>query len=284
MSDLTRPAGAAGSLALRLSASWPEAIYWGVALTMAAAFAATLLLLALDARTIDGHASVWAKPLKFQLSLALHAGALALVVGLLSPSHRQGAAMLIVALTFLAACTIEMGYIIMQAARAERSHFNVGTPFHSAMYSAMAFCAVIIIGAAGAVGAAAWADSDFAAAPALRTAIILAMIGGTILTLVTAFTIGARMSPYVGGAPEFSARMAITGWSRTGGDLRVSHFLATHMIQILPLAALAIDRIATGRAAQMLVIAFAVLWTVLTLQEFRTALSGSASPITQVLP
>ncbi|MBX9760400.1 MAG: hypothetical protein K2Y29_16595 [Beijerinckiaceae bacterium] len=273
-----------GALALRLFASAPEAIYWGVAISMAAAFGVTLILLPLDTRTIDGHASVWIKPLKFELSLVLHAATLALVVGLLSPPRRQSSAMLIVALVFLAACAVEMGYIIIQGARAAQSHFNIGTPFHSAMYSVMAFCAVLIIGAAGVIGRAAWTDAGFAASPALKAAIVLALVGGTILTLITAFAIGGRMSPYVRSVPAHDARMALTGWSQSSGDLRVSHFLATHSLQSLPIFALVVERILPGRVALAAVLVFAILWTLFTLSEFRGALDGSASIITRVTP
>ncbi|WKA31435.1 hypothetical protein [Bradyrhizobium roseum] len=264
--------------------SRPEAIYWSVAITMAAAFALTLLLLAVDARTIDGHISAWAKPLKFEASLAIHAATLALVTGLLSPPHRQGSAMLIVAFAFLAASTVEMGWIIWQGARAEQSHFNVSTPFHRLMWSAMAFCAVVIIGAAAAIGLAALRDRSFAASPAVRASIVLGLVGGTILTLITAFAIGGRMSPYVGGVPAVEARMVLTGWSRSGGDLRVSHFLATHMVQALPLFGWLAERIVPGRSALLAVLAFAAAWTGLTLMEFRTALGGAASIFARSMP
>ena len=191
--------------------------------------------------------------------------------------------MLIVALAFLAACTIEMGWIILQGARAQQSHFNLTTPFNSFMYSVMAFMAVIIVGAAGAVGLAVLADGDAPAAPPLKLAIILGLVGGTVLTLITAFTIGGRLSPFVGGVPAADARMMLTGWSRMAGDLRVSHFLATHMIQVLPLFALAIERLAPSRATLVMVLAFAAGWTLLTWQEFRGALKGEPSFFAQSL-
>jgi hypothetical protein len=50
--------------------------------------------------------------------------------------------MRLVALVFLAACSLEMGYIILQAGRAEPSHFNESTAFHRWMFSVMAICAV----------------------------------------------------------------------------------------------------------------------------------------------
>lgn len=175
--------------------SWPEAIYWGVALAMAAAYALTLLFFAFDDRTIDGYVSVWTKPLKFEASLAIHAATLALVAGLLSAPNRQSVAMLVVALAFLGASAVEMGWIILQGARAEQSHFNVGTLFHRAMYSVMAFCAVIIIGAAGVIGVFAFFDREFVAPSAVRLAIVLGLTGGTLLTVITAFAIGGSDEP-----------------------------------------------------------------------------------------
>ncbi len=261
----------------RFAASWPERIYWTIAFAMLAAFAATLLMMPFDARTIDGHTSVWSKPLKFELSLALHAATLGLACSLLGPARRHGDAMVVVAVAFLAACIVEMGYIIAQGALGQHSHFNVATPFHRFMYSVMAFAAVMIVGAAGAVGLACLSDSGFAGSPAFKAAIALGFVGGTILTLFTAFTIGGRMSPYVGGVPDFAARMVVTGWSQSSGDLRVSHFLATHMIQVVPLAGLLIGRLATGRLAIVCMVALSALWSLLTIHEYRTALAGKPS-------
>ncbi len=135
---------------------------------MILAFAATIALWAVDPRTIDG-VSVWAKPLKFELALAIHAGTLALVVSRLSLSLQTGFYLQGVALAFLAACTIEMGWIIFQAAQGQHSHFNESTAFHRAMFSVMAFAAVIITAAALAVASVVWRDPDFAAGAVQRT-------------------------------------------------------------------------------------------------------------------
>jgi hypothetical protein len=50
-----------------------------------------------------------------------------------------------VALAFLLACTVEMGWIILQAALGQHSHFNDSTAFHRMMFSVMAFAAVVAI-------------------------------------------------------------------------------------------------------------------------------------------
>ena len=273
------------TLTLRAPSFLPETVYWTVACVMIAGFALTLALAMVDDRTIDGVDSVWVKPLKFELSLAIHAATLALVVSALSPSLRSSTVMVAIAMAFLAACVVEMGYIISQAARAEHSHFNMSTPFNRLMWSVMAIAAIVVIGAAGSIGMAAAFDSEAHLSPALRWAIALGLIGGTILTLFTAFTIGARMSPYVGTVPlHEGARMALTGWSLVAGDLRVSHFLATHMIQVLPLIGLATASLFTGRVGVAIVIASGLVWSTLTLAEYSRALSGLPSPLAVSTP
>ncbi len=257
-----------------------EMIYWIVSGSMIVCFAVSLAFAFFDGRTIDGAVSVWAKPLKFELSLAIHSVTLALVMSALNTSLRSSTIMTIIAVTFLAACLVEMGYIIAQAARAEHSHYNVSTPFNRLMWSVMAIAAIVIVGSAGAIGVAIIFGSEEFLAPALKWAIALGLIGGTLLTLYTAFTIGARMSPYVGTVPtDNEARMILTGWSLASGDLRVAHFLATHMIQVLPLVGLAVAQVAPGRIGITIVVVVAMIWSVFTLKEYGRALSGKPSPL-----
>ena len=58
------------------------------------------------------------------------------------------------------------------------------------------------------------------------------------------------------------------------GDLRVSHFLATHGMQLLPLAGLLVDRVAPRRA-RPLVWAVAAAWAAAVLATFTQALRGA---------
>jgi hypothetical protein len=60
---------------LRFRWSLSQWIFAGISFSMIMAFVATIALWAVDLRTIDG-VSVWAKPLKFELALAVHAGTL----------------------------------------------------------------------------------------------------------------------------------------------------------------------------------------------------------------
>ncbi len=255
-----------------------ESLLWWLAVLLAGAFVATLVAYALDSRTIDGVQSVWAKPLKFELSLALHAVTLALAISLLSPQARTDRLVILAAIAVCAATAFEMGYIALQAARQVGSHFNIGTPLTRVLYAMMAFGAVVLVAAAAVIGAIMLLDSDSDIAPALRLGIAAGFIGGAVLTLVTAFTIGARLSPYVGPPPGFE-RLPFTGWSLVGGDLRVAHFLATHMMQVVPLAAFILGRAAPPAFAISGTFLFAAIWSGWTIFEFRTALNGEASSV-----
>ncbi len=276
------PALQATRLALR-ERSFAEGIFFLVAIAMCAALIDTALLWAVDTRTIDG-LSVWAKPMKFELALALHAGTLGLVVARMGPSYRYGKPVTLVASAFFLACLVEMGWIIGQGAQGLHSHFNDSSALHRVMFSVMALCAVVITGAAGMVGLLVWRDRDYRAAIPVKAGIVLGLLGGTVLTIFTAFAIGGHGGPYTGAVPAIDARMFLTGWSRTGGDLRVAHFLATHMIQAIPLIAIIACLLAPARLATAAIVVASVSWAGWTLFEHDRAMSGAASILTAFLP
>jgi hypothetical protein len=57
-----------------------------------------------------------------------------------------------------------------------------------------------------------------------------------------------RFALFGGGTRTDAGGLLLFGWSRNGGDLRVPHFFATHIMQALPLLALTLDRIRPDRA------------------------------------
>lgn len=250
-----------------------EQAWWISVAVLCALFLATLCLSAIDQRTLAG-AGVWAKPMKFSIATAIHFATLALVVRLLSEPVRSHPLLLVLVALSILATFGEMAYIIARAARQEASHFNVATPLAARLYGLMAIGAVIIVGSAGLLGLVALADRGADLSGPLRAGVALGFVGGTALTLVVAFTLGGRMAHLVGVEAAGAPRMPLTGWSRTVGDLRVPHFFATHMIQAIPLAALALGSW-TGAAPVLLVCLAALAWTALTLATFRQALSGA---------
>ena len=91
----------------------------------------------------------------------------------------------IVALAFLGASVMEIGYITYQAAIGEPSHFNMSTTFNRLMWSAMAIAAVVVIAPAAVLGVAAMLDDGVSLAPSARLAVVIGLgllgVGGKVL-------------------------------------------------------------------------------------------------------
>ena len=88
-----------------------------------------LVALFVDPRTIDG-VGVWLKPVKFMLSTGLFAWTAAWFIGELAPQRRRARPLRIVVWTIVAATLFEVGYITLQGALGERSHFNESDTLH----------------------------------------------------------------------------------------------------------------------------------------------------------
>jgi hypothetical protein len=204
----------------------------------------TLGAMAVDARQLSG-VSVWAKPLKFQLSLALHWATVALLLGLLDPAQ-QGRPLVRWALRVGAFATlVELLYIVLQAARGRASHFNNDTWLEAFLYTAlMGTGALLIVATTAALGVALWRHPRPRAGGDGRDALwlgaVLGLLVGSIATLLVAVPLSSGViagpGPWVGGLRSNGEGLPLVGWSTTGGDLRVPHFVATHLLQALPLA------------------------------------------------
>jgi len=254
--------------ALSSAQSW----LWAGAAGFGVAFAVTLVVPVFDRRRIQSE-SVWAKPLKFELSLAIHFLTLALVADRLSDPVRYGTLLLVTAVAAVAASAFEIVYIVFRAARQEASHFNMTTPLAGTMYVLMAVGAVILTGAAGMVALLVWLDAGYDAGPGLRWGVVLGLSLGIVLTFITAFAIGGALSHHVGTEAPGAPRMPVTGWSRTVGDRRPAHFLATHMMQVMPLVGAVCDVVVPSHALVFVAVA-AVIWSGLTIAVFRHGEAG----------
>lgn len=250
-----------------------ERAWWLASAALLATFAVMWAVSLIDRRVLDG-ANVWAKPMKFALSVALHLATLALAAQFLSADWRNGALLGVLAIASVVAAIGEVGYIAWQAARLQASHFNVGTPFQAALYALMAFGAVVLVAASGGVGFAAAVDGQSDYSAPVRLAVSIGLIAGTVLTLITAFRLGGNMSHHVGIEPEGALRMPLTGWSLTVGDLRPAHFLATHMMQAVPIFGVVAARLLPAGAAVIAVLVVAAAWTLATFALFSIGVAG----------
>lgn len=250
-----------------------EELWWQSNIVLLALFFLTAAVSLVDRRRI-GVDGVWVKPLKFQISLALHFVTMAGVASMLSAAWRESLLLSASGLAAIAATAFEVGYIMFQAARQQESHFNLTTPFSRTMYALMAIGAVFITVAAGAVGMAAALDEATSMGAATRAGSAIGLVGGTVLTLIVAFRMGGALSRHVGTEALDAPRMPLTGWSLTVGDRRVPHFFATHFMQAGPIIGLAADATLPAAAAVPVTVAACLAYALATVFLFAQANRG----------
>jgi hypothetical protein len=198
----------------------------------------------IDDRMLVG-SRIWFKPFKFAVSLGVYALSFAWMLSLATRARRLGWwAGTVIAGTG----AIEMAIIAAQVVRGRRSHFNNETAFDTGLYNIMAATVATLWIASVVVAVLLFRSriEDRASAWALRLGVAIALIGaglGFLMTLPTDAQLAAGDTDVVGahsvGVPDDGPSMPITGWSTTGGDLRVPHFIGMHALQLLLLLLLA---------------------------------------------
>ncbi len=218
--------------------------FFAIGLVLVAAIVPTIAAYAFDARQLLG-ANVWLKPFKFELSLALYVFTLAFFARYAAPAIMASRAMRIYAGLVVAAIVIEMVWLVAAASLGVPSHYNT-SPIGRFVYPLMGVVAIFLTTASAVVGVLVWRAADARLSPALREAVALGLVLTLPATIVAAGALASGPGHIVGGTEGVGG--LIFGWSRDGGDLRVAHFLATHLMHLVPLAGLAIVWIAGGRA------------------------------------
>jgi hypothetical protein len=208
----------------RLSPFW-----WRAALLGLAIFAVFLTASLIDPRMI-GDQGVWTKPAKFSLSFVVHALTFALAFSLMPEAERGRRSTIVLSILFCVLFAGVVAYMAFRDARLEMSHFNVATPAAALAYSLMGAAAVGLTAITGYFGWRLMRTGSGLAAEALGTGLILGAVLGTLAGV------------YMGGQPGHGVGagegtgLPLFGWSTTGGDLRVAHFIGLHAMQIAPLA------------------------------------------------
>ena len=210
---------------------------------MLATLVVCLIGLLADPRVITG-APAWLKPTKFAISIALYSFTLLWILSFVE-GRRFWVRM--ISLVSMLAILAEMIGIITQVLRGTTSHFNVGTAFDDALFSTMGLL-IIVVWAMNLVAAILLLVQrlpDPAVAWSLRLALLLTLVGaalGVLMTRPTSAQLDAmradQMVSIVGahsvGVADGGPGLPVTGWSTTGGDLRIGHFLGLHALQLLP--------------------------------------------------
>ncbi len=188
-----------------------------------------LLGLAIDSRSILG-LNPWVKPLKFAVSLAVYLFTIALFMSYFPSGSRL---LSLASVTIVVTIILETALISMQALRGTTSHFNISTPFDTAVFALMGIA--IVVNTVALVGIL-W--QFFTHPPNIAPAYLWGIRLGLIVFILAGlqgFMMASRGAHTV-GAPDGGPGLPFVNWSTRFGDLRVAHFVGLHALQIIPFA------------------------------------------------
>jgi hypothetical protein len=230
-----------------------------------------------DPRILTG-VPIWLKPFKFAVSFVLYGWTLAWMLSVLPRRSRlaERAGTVIVGVA-----VIELTILVTQVVRGTTSHYNTTTPLNAALWSTMGTSIMVLVLAHLTIGVVALRQriEDRAAAYAIRLGLMISLVG-----MLVAYPMTVQQTGIAGvagahsvGVPDGGPGLPLTGWSTTGGDLRIGHFVGLHGLQVLPLVAYALNRWAAdrldaatrGRLVLVVGLAYTVLVPLLTWQALR---------------
>lgn len=212
------------------------------AVIMFAAFLGSGAGIFLDPRIITG-VPAWLKPAKFGISSAIYAASIAWLLQHITVWPRFMRTMGWVIAVVL---NLEVAIIDVQAARGTTSHFNFSTPLDATMFGVMgAAIAVLWLASVGLVAAlfrqhfddAGW---GWALRLGLSISLLGAAVGGIMVQPTSEQLHGGRITTIGGhtvGGPDGGPGLPGVGWSTEHGDLRISHFVGLHALQVIPFLA-----------------------------------------------
>ncbi len=238
-------------------------------------FAASVVMAGLalvDGRTLYG-VSVWAKPAKFYLSVAIQSATMAWALTLVAPAGRRSRGVRVAAWLFVGWAVLELAYITLQAGRGLPSHFNVGTALYRTLYTLMGLGAVTMVACTGYLGARVLRRPDPDTRPVLARAAGSGLLASAVLGGAMGVYLGAQRGHWVGGPATDAGGLPLTGWSTAGGDLRVAHFFGLHALQVIAAAGWLASRLPERRGSRV-VAAVTLGWALLTVAAFVQAVSG----------
>lgn len=204
-----------------------------------------LALLPLDHRHVTG-LLVWAKPLKFSLSIVAYAWTLAWLLASLPGPAQRAVRRLSAGVTL--SMVVEIGVIFVQATRGVSSHYNASSALNGLLFGLMGvFILVNTVLVTWAVYLA-WRHRPAGSAGyvwGLRLGLLVFLVG----SVLGGFMIHNQQ--HTVGAPDGGPGLPGLGWSTVAGDLRLAHFLGMHALQALPLLGWALGRWVPRRAVAL---------------------------------
>ncbi|MEU7750493.1 hypothetical protein AB0B57_01770 [Micromonospora sp. NPDC049101] len=260
-----------------------RATHWNRPLMVLVSVMAVLTVIAAvgvfaDSRVLTG-APIWLKPFKFGVSFVLYGATLAWMLSLLPRRSRavERAVVIIVAVA-----VVENAWIVGQMLRGETSHYNISTPLNIVLTASTGLAIMFLFFAHLVIGIVVLIQRipDRVAATAVGWGLGLSLLGMLAAVPMVLPTQDPGIEGISGahsvGVPDGGPGLPIVGWSTTGGDLRIGHFVGLHALQALPILAILLTRFATRLDARtrvrLLVVAgsaYGVLIVLLTWQALR---------------
>ncbi|MBQ0904418.1 hypothetical protein [Micromonospora sp. U21] len=266
------------TIALRRAAHWHRPLMVFV-YAMAVLTVISAVGIAVDSRVLTG-SPIWLKPFKFAVSFVVYGTTLAWMLSLLPRRSRvaEWAGTVIVAMAL-----IEMVVIVGQVLRGTTSHYNGTSPLNAALFTAMGAAIMVLFAAHFVIGIVVLLRRipDRAAARAVGWGLGLSLLG----MLAAVPMVLPMQEPGIDGVSGAHAvgvldggpGLPLVGWSTTGGDLRIGHFVGLHALQALPILAILLSRFLGTRLdehtrARLVAVAggaYGVLTVLLTWQALR---------------
>ncbi|MBX7266963.1 hypothetical protein KIF24_13610 [Micromonospora sp. Llam7] len=202
-----------------------------------------------DQRVLTG-VPIWLKPFKFSVSFVLYGLTLAWLLSLLRRRSRvaEWAATVVVAMA-----VVEMIVIVGQVLRGTTSHYNETSSLNAALWQLMGTAIIVLFIAHLVIGIVVLRQpiADRAGRYAIGLGLGLALLGMLVAIPMTlpgqAPAVEGIAGAHSVGVADGGPGLPLVGWSTTGGDLRIGHFVGLHGMQLLPILALLLGRFAGGR-------------------------------------
>ena len=190
----------------------------------------------LDSRQLLG-VSVWEKPIKFYISVAIFSFTYSWLSSFLT---RGGRWVKLTGFVIAMSLAVEIVIILAMASIGETSHFNVSTPTAIAIWSIMATFISIVLFSTIFISLMIFfqKQQEFNLKLALALGSINTAVGMGLAYLMTSPT-ATQLANYQGiagahavGVSDGGPGLPFLGWSTVAGDLRVGHFFGLHSIQV----------------------------------------------------
>jgi hypothetical protein len=211
-----------------------KSLFWLAVICVVVAVALIPLWI-LDSRELLG-VSVWEKPIKFYISVAIFSFTYSWLSSFLT---RGGRWIKLTGLVIAVSLAVEIVLILAMASIGETSHFNVSTPAAIAIWSIMAtFISFVLFATIFISLMILFQKQEFNLKLALALGSFNTAVGMGLAYLMT-WPTAAQLANYQGiagahavGVSDGGPGLPFLGWSTVAGDLRVGHFFGLHSIQV----------------------------------------------------